>query len=414
VDPSRNRVVARHDPLYTGVDVSGTFLLKAYRWWGYAPELLALGVSGYSTFADFYVKRDRREGHEIALRDLVRSIDFKRQPFPASFNHAASFVKWLIHRYGVDRFRELYGKSTDLSFERALFSVYNQTLEEMERDWLAYLNSRTFTATEYYAYAKRAAAYHHYTDHYDLLQLTVASRETVPAAMFRQITLAAAQLGKWPEAVDYAYQAAEETPSDPQALSLLGEVQWAVGDLDGVRYHLNQVIHLDSSDARPYVTLGDVELAERRLDAAAGLWQEGLAKTVDRDPTAVELLLRLGRTMRTHRNRDSAQVLFGQALTLARGLIPKQPGDIRPITRMGETLMELDSLDQALAYLLTAAYVADAPQEMGRIYIDIGRCHDLAGRRKLAVEAYETVFQFPATYNHERLARRYVNSIYTH
>jgi len=244
--------------------------------------------------------------------------------------------------------------------------------------------------------------------------LTIASRETVPASMLRQMTLAAAQLGKWPEAVEYAYQAAEETPTDPQALSLLGEVQWAVGDLDGTRYHLNQVIHLDSTDARPYVTLGDLEAAERRQDAAAALWETGLAKSVERDPTAVELLLRLGRNMRTHRNRDSAQVLFTEALNAARALIPKQPGDIRPITRMGETLMELDSLDQALAYLETAAYVADAPQEMGRIYIDIGRCHDLAGRRKMAVDAYEAVFQIPATYYHERLARRYVNSIYTH
>ncbi|MBD3298389.1 MAG: tetratricopeptide repeat protein, partial [candidate division Zixibacteria bacterium] len=401
-------------PQYTGVEVTATLLLKVYRWWGYAPELLALGVSGYTTFADYRVLKDREDGVRITLSQLAHSIDFKRQPYPASFHHAASFVKWLIRKHGVPQFRELYGKATDLSFERALFSVYGQTLAEMEDEWLGYLRQRDFRPGEYYDYAKRAAAYHRYQDHYNLLQLAEEGHHDPPVYIYRSLTLAAAQLGKWDSAVDYAYQLAERQPTETNALSLLAEVQWAAGDLSGAQYHLLRITEMDENDARPYITLGDIQHDQRRTDSARVLWETGLTKTEGRDPSALELLLRLGRWQRAHRDPDSARVLFDQALALAQSLVSKTPSGARPFTRLGETLMEVDSLTQALAYLETAAFVADAPQELGRALINLGRCHDLAGRRESAITAYEAVFQIPATYYHQKLAKRYVNAIYSH
>jgi tetratricopeptide (TPR) repeat protein len=139
-----------------------------------------------------------------------------------------------------------------------------------------------------------------------------------------------------------------------------------------------------------------------------------LAKTQNIDPTRLELLLRLGQVQRFHRNRDSARVLFGKALQQAQALVGKSPTTARSFTRLGEALMELDSADVALPYLELAAYVADAPQELGRVYLAIGHCHDLAGRRETAVKAYETVFSLPATYHDDKAARYYVNHIYKH
>ncbi len=414
VDPSRNRIVARHDPQYTGVEVTATLLLKVYRWWGYAPELLAVGVSGYTTFADYHVLQDRGNGQRISLSQLTHSINFKRQPYPASFHHAASFVQWLIRTHGVPAFRELYGKATDLALERALFSVYGQTLAEMEDEWLENLGRREFRPGEYYDYAKRAAAYHRYGDHYDLLQLAEDGHHDPPIYIYRSLTLAAAQLGQWDSAVDYAYQLAERQPTETDVLSLLAEIQWAAGDLSGAQYHLLRITEMAPGDARPYITLGDIQEDQRRTDSARVLWETGLSKTEGRDPSALELLLRLGRWQRAHRNPDSARVLFNQALALAQGLVPKTPSGARPFTRLGEALMEVDSLSQALAYLETAAFVADAPQEMGRALINLGRCHDLAGRRESAITAYEAVFQIPATYYHQKLAHHYVNAIYSH
>ncbi|GAB4326279.1 MAG: hypothetical protein Kow0074_20660 [Candidatus Zixiibacteriota bacterium] len=414
VDPSRDRILARHDPQYTGVEVTATLLLKVYRWWGYAPELLAIGISGYTTFADYHVLQDWAAGTRIPLSNLARSIDFKRQDYPASFHHAASFVKWLIREHGVASFRELYGKATDLSLERALFSVYQKTLAELESDWRGYLNRREFDPGEYYDYAKRAAAYHQYQEHYDLLQLAAAGHHDPPAFIYRGLTLAAAQLGEWDAAVDHAYHLAEYNPTDTDALSLLAEVQWAAGDVDGAQYHLLRVTERDSADARPYITLGDIQMDRLRTDSARVLWEIGLSKTDGLDPAALELLLRLGRYQRTHRNPDSARVLFNHALALAQRLVPKVPSGARPLTRLGESLMEADSLKEGLAFLETAAFVADAPQELGRALINLGRCHDLAGRRESAVAAYEAVFQIPATYHHRKLARQYLNKIYSH
>lgn len=414
VDPSRNRIVARYDRYYTGVDVQAMLLLNICRWWGYAPELLAVGASGYVSLADYYVLVDRAKGDSIALSNLARTIDFKRQPFPASYHHAASFARWLIVAYGHDKFRDLYSKATDLSLERALWAVYEKTLGELETEWLAYLKKRKFTVAEYYTYAKRAAAYHNYTEYYDLLRHSVAIADSIPQFVSQELALAAAQLGRWDESLEYIRESVKLAPDDIDARNLLTEALWAKGDTNACQYQLLRLAEKDPTDARPYVLLGDLQEAWRRNDSAAVLWRVGLDKSGENGPIALELQLRLGRFERRHRQADSARALFRWALHNAYGLMDKMSASPRALVRLGECLMEMDSTASAQSYLGIAAYVADAPQELGRAYLDIGRCCDLEGDRQQALQAYETVLGLPATHYDAEAARYYVNHIYAH
>ena len=81
---------------------------------------------------------------------------------------------------------------------------------------------------------------------------------------------------------------------------------------------------------------------------------------------------------------------------------------------MGEALMGLDSLVEALSFLEVAAYLADAPQDLGRISLNIGRAHDLAGRRSDALRAYDYVLSIPSTHFQREATRRYLNSSFRH
>ncbi len=414
VDPSRNRIVARYDRYYTGVDVQATLLVNIYRWWGYAPELLAIGVSGYASFADYHVLADRAQGQKIPLSALARTLDFKRQPYPASYHHAASFVRWLMVTYGQAEFRDLYSKSTDLSLERALWSVYEKTLGELETEWLAYLKNRKFDVAEYYIFARRAAAYHNYAEHYDLLKHSAALADSIPDFVNRELALAAAQLGQWDESLKYLRTLAKMVPEDFAAQSLYTEALWASGDTNACQYQLLRLAEKDSTDARPYLLLGDLQEAWRRMDSAAVLWRHGLEKSGGSGPVALELLLRLGRYERRHKRADSAHTLFTLALRNAYGLMGKTSAGTLALVRLGETLMEMDSIASARPYLEIAAYVADAPQELGRSYLNIGRCFDLDGQRQRALEAYETVLGLPATQYDASAAHYYVNNIYEH
>jgi tetratricopeptide (TPR) repeat protein len=414
VDPSRNRIVARYDRQFTGVDVQAALLLGLYRWWGYAPEFLALGASGYASLADYDVLKDRASGDAIPLDSLVQTLAFKRQPFPASYHHAASFVRWLIAEYGHDSFRELYGKSTDESIERAFWSVYDKTIGELEEDWLAYLKHREFSAKELYDHAQRAAAYHLYDRHYELL-LRAAKTPGAPATQIsRELGLAAGQLGLWDDAVQHLRRYADENPGDASALSLLSEAQWAQGDTNACNYTLLRQAELAPDDPRPYVLLGDLQQAWRRGDSAAALWRLGLKKSGGEGPIALELLLRLGRFERRHRHPDSATALFAAGMTQVTRLLSQPTPSSMAVIRVGETLMELDSIATALPYLQLAAYITDAPQELGRALLDLGRCHDLAGRRDEAVETYQLLFEIPATQYDRSAAHRLINHLYTH
>jgi tetratricopeptide (TPR) repeat protein len=414
VDPSRNRIIARYDRYYTGVDVQATLLVNFYRWWGYAPELLAIGASGYLSFADYYVLADRANGQAIPLSALARTLDFKRQPFPASYHHAASFVRWLMVTNGHAEFRDLYDKSTDLSLERALWSVYEKTLGELETEWLAYLENRKFDVAEYYTFAKRAAAYHNYGEHSDLLRPSVARADSIPDFVNRELALAAAQLGHWDEAMKYLRTLVTHVPDDLAARNLYAEALWAYGDTNACHYQLLRLTEKDPSDARPYILLGDLQEAWRRIDSAAALWRYGLEKSEGSGPVALELLLRLGRYERRHKHADSARTLFTLALQNAYRLMKKTSAGTRAMVRLGESLMEMDSTVSARPYLEIAAYVADAPQELGRSYLNIGRCLDLDRQREQALAAYETVLALRSTQYDAAAAHHYVNNIYEH
>lgn len=412
VDPSRNRVVARYDHAYTGVDVRAMILTQILRWWGYAPEFLSIGAAGLQSLSDREVLMDRREGNFIPLASLVRNIDFKRAPFPAADHHAASFCRWLISTRGAASFRDLYSKATDLSLERALWSVYGKTLAELESDWLAHLERRTFTATELYVHALRYAGYRDYQTYYDLLLESTTLADSVPARIYRDLGLGAAQLGRWDECARHFEKLVELSPADMSARGLLGEALWARGDTTAAEYQARVVLRTDPSDPQAYILMGDLQMARRRIDSAMTLWQAGVMQAPDIGASRFELNTRIGRLLRNRHNRDSANALFLAALESARAMLASNPQDPLTLSRMGEALAECDSLEAARGFLEIAAYAADAPQDLARIGLASGRLHDLAGERAKALEAYEYVLAIPSPHYYADMARHYLNTVY--
>jgi hypothetical protein len=76
----------------------------------------------------------------IPLADL-RAGSFYDFQHETSYLEGASFVKFLIERYGLDKFKELYGQATgDATHDVALVErLYGTGYGTLEADWLAYL-----------------------------------------------------------------------------------------------------------------------------------------------------------------------------------------------------------------------------------------------------------------------------------
>ena len=78
----------------------------------------------------------------IPLGEL-RAGPFYEFQHETAYLEAASFVQYLVETYGLDRFKELYGRATgDAGHDGALVErLYGQGYDELEADWLAYLET---------------------------------------------------------------------------------------------------------------------------------------------------------------------------------------------------------------------------------------------------------------------------------
>lgn len=56
-----------------------------------------------------------------------------------SYIHAASFVKYLVETYGIEKFEQIYDKK-DLA--KKIEVVYGKSVSEIEMDWLAFINNQ--------------------------------------------------------------------------------------------------------------------------------------------------------------------------------------------------------------------------------------------------------------------------------
>jgi len=76
----------------------------------------------------------------IPLADLRKGpfYDFQHE---TSYLEGASFVKFLVEHYGLDKFKELYGQATGKAEEddALVRRLYGKGYAELEADWLAYL-----------------------------------------------------------------------------------------------------------------------------------------------------------------------------------------------------------------------------------------------------------------------------------
>jgi hypothetical protein len=86
----------------------------------------------------------RQQGRFVPLAGLTETSSWRSQDPNVVYPESGSFMRWLIDEYGLDRIRALYaraaGPNEPAAGVRAGFAaVYGQTLDELERAWLAFV-----------------------------------------------------------------------------------------------------------------------------------------------------------------------------------------------------------------------------------------------------------------------------------
>jgi len=113
-------------------------------------EGLAVSIVPYwnGKHVDDWVRLYKRKGELIPLITLLTFTEIgSPSTMPSiSYPEAGSFVKFLIERYGVNKFRQLYSKAKNgkkfLEFNKELFiEIYEKSIEQLEKEWLDSLTS---------------------------------------------------------------------------------------------------------------------------------------------------------------------------------------------------------------------------------------------------------------------------------
>lgn len=409
IDQSRYRMITSHAPFSPVIRVQPLAIAAFLRHWGYAPQLLMTGLASYADFGDYDVTKDRDAGRVIPLDSLARTADYRCHDRAAADHHAASFVAWLLNTYGIPHFKTLYERATDLSIHRAIWSVYGKTLAELEKDWGAYLKTRTFHRDEFEYYAQRAEVYRDYATELELYQKAADAVNPPTPEILSRIGLVLGQMGRWEEAANAFARLRAEYPDDPNGRWLEAEARRAMGDEITASRLYTEMCAVNPSDPQPYLRLGDIQWEARRVDSAAYLWRHGISLGTARRAGG-ELRLRMGWYFSERRKgQDSARVYFADARYTVEQLIQANPLDPAALTIAAEAMLGLDSIETALRYLRAAALASNAPVDLGRIHRLRGQCYDKMGRRSEAISEYEAVLACGAEAPQVRLARKYLN-----
>jgi len=412
IDPSRLAGYAVYNQTTNSVDPQVTNLLKFYRWWGFAPRVLVWGVSGYTDFADFYAKQYLLNEQLVPLDSMLISADFRRIDPLVAYFQSASFVHFLIDSIGVNAFRDLYGKSTDLSIKPAFLAATGKTVDQWERAWKIYLEARQFRYPEYVYFAHRAQAIRRRGGHLQFLELAAADlKDSVSVPLTQELAAMYYSLGRYGEAYSWYEKLVSYEPDNAQFNQYCGNIAVVLGQLQEAWEYFERAIGLDTAFSAPFLSMGEIMKFRGRPDSAAALWETGLTRG-ESIPIYTELLIRLAHRDRRMHQPDSAL----QRLTMARNatarLLGQYPNHPRYLLRMAEILTEMKNTDTALVYYETAEFFEDRPFYLARIYLGMGKACDLAGRRKEAVKHYEKVFDVSAGYLSRKQAEKYINEIY--
>ncbi|MBU1110819.1 hypothetical protein KKB83_04330 [Patescibacteria group bacterium] len=78
----------------------------------------------------------KKEGKLVSLNKIVNSNDFKAQSDLITYPECASFVGFLIDKYGLESFKQIWVKE---DLENTIQKVYKKSLGGLEEEWLVFL-----------------------------------------------------------------------------------------------------------------------------------------------------------------------------------------------------------------------------------------------------------------------------------
>jgi len=417
IDPPRSNCFMLYSHGENTVDPIPAYLVRIYRYMGYAPPLLAEGMAAYFDFPHYFAGDLRRADKLPPLSMLLKSVDYYSLPQQENISAASSFVKFLIDTYGPNKFKQLYAAASDLTIQNQFPTVYDKTLSQLESEWHHLLDT-TQLVYGYFRYFYERDRY--IGRDYGMDRFLEAMKPRIKT--FEESLYVYTQEG-WNRYMRGDYDTARTlyqtvmrlSPTDGATLMIYGNLLLIDGRYDSARVIYERVMRVDTSLKTALNKVGESYYWENNLDSA----REYLLRDVSQDPSQLSQAssnILLGELALREKDTAAAVQYYDRARSAMEQIY--ESGKTWPayLLRLGQAHLGLamcgeTSLETARSFLESALYFEVYPTRVifvTRILKELGQVADLAGEREKAIAHYQKALTYPLPPELEAEVRRYI------
>jgi tetratricopeptide (TPR) repeat protein len=409
IDPVRSTMFAIYTKEANSVFPFLISQAAMYRNYGYAPAFLADGFANYTSLAIYDAKKMKRENRLIPLDSLLDTYAYYQADPLTTDRISATFVRYLIDKYQVGLFLELYRKADDINLRSEIASTYGKPIATLETEWLTYLDTVSIPFEQLAYHAELAEA------RFDYAAAHEYSREMLPKARnFRDSLVSMSMLSRTAFfAGDYHAAAVSQVGVIKLVDSLSGErvqlagYQMMNGDYDSAGAVLSRARAMDTVNSLVPFNQGMERLCVGDTSGARKFFSQVVSAG---GPTGglLESQTMLGNLL----SRSSDPADKKEALNLYNavvGTLSRQDNRHNPsasqLMWLGIAYLGIGDTDNAENYLQTAMFLETRVFYHGMINLWLGKVADVRGERDVARDYYQRVLDGASAQYHQEEAR---------
>lgn len=418
IDPPRSNCFVLYSHTHNTVDPIPAYLVRIYRFLGYAPPLLVEGMAGYFDFPHYYARELRRKDQLPPLKMLLKSIDYYSMPGNENFSAASSFVKYLIDTYGLGQFKRLYSASSDLTIADKFPEIYNKSLGQLESEWHDLLDTVTFAYGKFKYFYERDQ----YIDReYGMDQFL--NEMAARMATFDDSVYIYTQMG-WNLYMRGDYDTSRTVfekllklkPNSPSDQMAFANLLMLDGRYDSARVIFDRIFTTDTTIKAALYKIGESYYWQNKIDSST----KYLLRDYNTDPSQLTIAssgILLGELALRSGDTAAAKEYYTRAVRKMDEIY--QYGKTWPsyLLRIGQAHLglalcgESGELESAKSFLESALYFEVYPTRvifLTRILAALGEIADLEGNRDDAVSYYQKALSYPLSTEFEALVRKHI------
>jgi tetratricopeptide (TPR) repeat protein len=409
VDPTRNSAFAVFNRDVNTADpfiVQQTQILRNF---GYSAPFLSEGFAGYYSFSVYDMRQIFKEKKQIPLRKLMATHDYYTANAGIADRTVASFVKFLIDQYKIDRFLKLYAAADDLNLQSAIESTYGKSLQQLEAEWKTFVDTSTISSAEFALHSGMAEEMLNYKQMLEYAEgmLRSAKTSTDSIGAYGQLKRAYFFNGDYYKATNIERVLLKVDSTNVLDWMALGSYQMMNGYYDSAFASFNKAKKIDSTNqlvnfniALYYLLRNDSAKARQilvnNLSIAKGAQAQGESRV-----TLANLLM----TSKDKSEHAKAAKMYQETISNFSKSLQINGADASLYMWIGISYLGLGDLDNALSFLHTAEFLETRPFYQGMIDLWLGKAY-LASNKKDSADTYlAQVMSVSSAAYHQREAK---------